>query len=111
MEKRLTNEQIETISGAIIFSPVFSSGDLTCFKIGPKIIFNNSGLSMVMVNVFAVLSGEQLFYDVVRKDRYCIDVDRHLMNLDRNSASGAFIQSDPIKDFNWHHNPPKFYLN
>ena len=111
MERELTDEQIKTINGALTFSPIFSGTNLACFKVGSEVMFNNHILSRIAINTFAVLSGQQLFYDVVRVDGKNIDVDRRLMSLDTSLTSGAFIQSIPIKDFDWHHKTPIFYLN
>ena len=112
MEIKLSDEHIKIFSEAMIFSPIFNGDNLTCFKVGSEIMFNNPNLSQKVIGTHLAINGEQIFYDIVRKDGKNIDVDRRLMSLDRTSASGAFIQSIPIKkDFEWHHNPPKFYLN
>ena len=111
MERELTNKQIDIINNTLLGSPVSSGALLVCFKIGSEVMFNNSILTNQTINTLAIISGNQLYYDVVRRDGSEIDVDRRLMSVDRNSASGAFIQSIPMKNFPEHHNAPSFYLN
>ncbi len=73
-------------------------------------MFNNKNLANKVINTFVTISGEQLFYDIVRKDGTVPDVDRHFLVIDRNHASGAIIQSVPIKNFPEHHKPQWYHF-
>ncbi len=110
MEKQLTDEKIKIVRIALMDFPHFSSGAITWHKIGSEIIFNNINLSKKVINTFAVLDNEQTYYCTVRRDGDNIDVDRYFMSLDRSCASGAFVQSVPIKNFPEHHNPESYNL-
>lgn len=108
METKLTDEQIDIVRIALAGSPVFLDPSVACYKIGSEIMFGNQNLSDKTTNALVVVSDEQVFYDVVRKDG---DIDRHFLILDRNHASGAIVQSKIIKDFEGHHKPQPFHLN
>ena len=110
MERELTDEQIEAVKIAMIDSPVFVNDAMATYFIGSEIMFNNPCLYEITVNTFVTVSGGQLFYENSRKDGSVVDVDRRFIILDRNHASGAMVQTIPIKDFPEHHKPKDFHL-